>query len=148
MPDSILPEMVLLELIVLELCALPETIPTWMQTGGGSVPNSNPVWTGLQKNSAPDRAAAQAEVQGLGGLAGASVKFGKGTQLFRWLKLVAEVPYTGEEHCQPQPVGGCDYFGIALRASGLDDGGCASSGNFLDAVGKREERVGGGDRSL
>jgi len=36
--DSILPEMVLLELIVLELCALPKTIPTWMQAGGGSVP--------------------------------------------------------------------------------------------------------------
>lgn len=40
--DSILPEMVLLDLIVLELRALPETIPTWMQTGGG-VLNSNPV---------------------------------------------------------------------------------------------------------
>jgi len=35
--DSILPEMVLLDLIVLELRALPETIPNWMQTGGGSV---------------------------------------------------------------------------------------------------------------
>ena len=36
--DSILPEMVLLDLIVLELRAVPETIPTWMQTGGRGVP--------------------------------------------------------------------------------------------------------------
>jgi len=42
--------------------------------------NSNPVQAGLQKNSAPDRAAAQAEVQGLEGLAGACVKFGKGIE--------------------------------------------------------------------
>jgi hypothetical protein len=41
--DSILPEMVLFDLIVLELLVRLETIPTWMQTGGGSVPYSTPV---------------------------------------------------------------------------------------------------------
>jgi hypothetical protein len=40
--DSILPEMVLLDLIVLELRALPETMPTWMQTGERGVPQFYP----------------------------------------------------------------------------------------------------------
>ena len=61
---------------------------------------------------------------------------------------MAEVAHAGEEHREAQAVAGCDYFGIALRAPWLNDGGRAGSGNFFDAVGKRKESVGGGDRSF
>ena len=63
------------------------------------------------------------------------------SQLF----LVAEVAHAGEDHGQAQAVGGFDDFLVALRASGLDDGGGAGFGDFFDAVGKGKEGVGGGD---
>jgi hypothetical protein len=77
MLDSILSELIVLNLIVLEQCALPETIPIGCKSGGVVCLNSNPVRAGLGKNSVPGGAAAQAEVHGPRGLAGASVKFGK-----------------------------------------------------------------------
>ena len=61
---------------------------------------------------------------------------------------MAEVADSGEEHGQAQAVGGGDNFLIALRASGLNDGGGSGFGDFLDAVGEGEEGVGGGDGSL
>src|SRR5260370_22971441 len=62
--------------------------------------------------------------------------------------LMPEMSYTGEKHGQPQPVGGFDDLRIALRPPRLND--CSSSGlcDFFDAIGKREESVGGGYGSL
>ena len=62
--------------------------------------------------------------------------------------LVAEMADSGEEHGEPETVGGGDDFGIALRAAGLDDGGGSGAGDFFDAVGEWEEGVGGGDRAF
>ena len=59
--------------------------------------------------------------------------------------LVAEVANAGEEHGQAEAVGGGDDFGVALRASGLNDGGGSGLGDFFDAIGEGEEGVGGGD---
>ena len=59
-----------------------------------------------------------------------------------------EMPNSGKQHGQPEPVGGGDYFGIALRTAGLNDGGGSGSGNFFHAIGERKERVGGGNRAL
>src|ERR1700676_4290916 len=61
------------------------------------------------------------------------------------ISSVPEVADAGEEHGQSKTVGGADYFGVALRASGLDDGGGSGLGDFFDAVGKRKEGIGGGD---
>src|ERR1700678_1082974 len=58
--------------------------------------------------------------------------------------LVTEVAYSSEEHGQAQAVGGGDYFGVALRASGLNDGGCTRFGDFFHTIGKREKSVGCG----
>src|ERR1700684_3857154 len=63
-------------------------------------------------------------------------------------RLVAKVPYAREQHCQPQAICGGNHFGIALRPPGLNDGGRASLGDLLDAIGKREKSVGRGDCSL
>src|SRR5258708_797139 len=52
--------------------------------------------------------------------------------------------YPGEGHGDTQTVGGCDYFGVADRASRLDDGGGTGLGNGFEAVGKGEEGIGGG----
>jgi hypothetical protein len=62
--------------------------------------------------------------------------------------LVAEVSHPGKEHGEAKAVGGFDDFGVALGASGLDDGGGSSFGDFLYAVGKREKGVGGGNSTL
>ncbi len=49
---------------------------------------------------------------------------------------VAEVADSSEEHGQAEAVGGFDHLGIPLRASGLDDCGGPSFGDFFDPVGK------------
>src|SRR5580658_716370 len=58
---------------------------------------------------------------------------------------VPEMPHAGEEHSEPETVGGGDDFRIALRAAGLNDGGSSGAGDFFDAVGEGKKRVGGGD---
>jgi hypothetical protein len=110
--ELILSDLLLLDLIPLKLRALPETIPIGCKTGGVVSLNSNPVLAGLGKNSASPAAAAEAEVQGLRGLAELIVKFGKATancsfsmvdrkalNLFCCFGLVAEVAHAGEKHC-------------------------------------------------
>ncbi len=46
------------------------------------------------------------------------------------------MPHSGEEHRKSEPIGGSDYFVIALRTSGLDDGGRAGLCDFFHAIGK------------
>src|ERR1700677_1191668 len=62
--------------------------------------------------------------------------------------LVAEVANSSEQHGEAEAIGGRDDFGIALRASGLDDGSGSGLGDFLDSIGEWEKGVGRGDRSL
>ncbi len=81
----------------------------------------------------------------------ASRRGGQARSLIREIQTdvsMAEVADSGEKHGQAEAVGGFDDFGIALRASGLDDGGGSGFGDFFDAVGKGEEGVGGGDGAL
>ena len=58
---------------------------------------------------------------------------------------MSEVPHTGEDHGQAEPVSRFDDFGVALRAAGLDDRSCADSRDLLDSVGKGEKSVRGSD---
>jgi hypothetical protein len=60
--------------------------------------------------------------------------------------LVPEMPYAGENHGHAVAVGRLDYLLVANRASGLNDGGCAGFGDFLDAIREREEGVRGRHR--
>src|SRR3954453_17429962 len=57
------------------------------------------------------------------------------------LSLMAEVPNSGEDHCQPKTVRSFDDFGITNRAAGLDDGSDAVLRSFFDTVREGEERV-------
>ena len=70
---------------------------------------------------------------------------------FLWKKppspSVSEVPPAGEHHRQAVLVGGRDHFGVAHRAARLDDGRRAGGGDRVEAVAKRKERVGRGDRA-
>src|SRR5581483_3918856 len=61
---------------------------------------------------------------------------------------VAEVADAGKNHCQTEAVGRVDDFRMANRAARLDNGRGTSVGDFLNAIGKREESVGCGDGSL
>src|ERR1700751_1775902 len=61
---------------------------------------------------------------------------------------MTEVAKSGKEHGQAEAVGGCDDFGVALRAPGLDDGGGPDFGDFFHAVGEWEEGIGGGNRAF
>ena len=49
---------------------------------------------------------------------------------------------------RPLRVGGLDHFLVAHRAAGLDHGRGAGLGGREQAVGEREERVGGDHRAL
>ena len=57
---------------------------------------------------------------------------------------MAEVADAGKDHGHAKPVGCSDDLGVADRAAGLDDGGCTGIGDGFEAVGEREEGVGGG----
>src|SRR5579863_5580605 len=61
---------------------------------------------------------------------------------------MAEMAYGGEDHGEAEAVGGGGDFVVAHGAAGLDDGGDSVLGGFLDAVGEREEGVGGEYGSL
>jgi hypothetical protein len=63
-------------------------------------------------------------------------------------KSVPEMPNSGENHRQTEPVGGFNDLRIAQRASRLDDGRGPGFRNFFDAVGEGKERVGGGNGAL
>lgn len=59
-------------------------------------------------------------------------------------KLMPEMSNPGENHGHAQAVGGFNHLLIAYRASRLNDGGCPCPGDFLDAIRKGEEGIGGG----
>ncbi len=59
-----------------------------------------------------------------------------------------EVAHVGEDHGQAEIVGGGDDFGVFDGAAGLNDSGGAGFCGVLDAVGEREEGVGGDDAAL
>src|SRR3989442_7228138 len=58
-------------------------------------------------------------------------------------ELMAEVADAGEDHRDLVLRGGRDHFLVAHRAAGLNDRRHARPGRGVDAVAKREERVGG-----
>ena len=58
-----------------------------------------------------------------------------------------EVPRAGEYHGDATIVGGFDHFAVANRAAGLDHRGGAGLDRDQEAVGEREERVGGDHRA-
>ena len=55
--------------------------------------------------------------------------------------LVAEVAAGGEDHRYVVFVAGCDYFVVAARTAGFDDGCDAGLRGFVDTVSEWEERV-------
>ena len=57
---------------------------------------------------------------------------------------MSEMPNSGEDHGHAQPVGGGDDVLVFHRATRLDDGGGAGGCDRLEAIGEREEGVGGG----
>lgn len=61
---------------------------------------------------------------------------------------VSEVPNTRENHCDTQAISGLNDLLVTDRATGLNDRRGAGFGDFLNAVGKREKGVRGGDSSL
>ena len=54
-----------------------------------------------------------------------------------------EMTDAGKNHCQVVFVGGTNRFFVAKRAAWLNNGGDAEFRRFVDAVAKREKRVGG-----
>jgi hypothetical protein len=56
---------------------------------------------------------------------------------------VPEVSHAREKHRQPRLIRGSNYFRVADRAAGLDDGGSAGLDGGEEAVGEGEEGVGG-----
>src|SRR6202158_3971865 len=61
-------------------------------------------------------------------------------------RLVAKVPHAGKHHRQTALVGRGDDFSIAHAAAGLDDRDRAGVRDDIEAVPKREERVGSNHR--
>src|SRR5437870_3377592 len=55
---------------------------------------------------------------------------------------MAKMTYASEHHGQPKPIRRRDDVCIAYGPARLDDRGNAMPGCFLDAVGKRKERIG------
>ena len=55
------------------------------------------------------------------------------------------MPITGEDHGHVGSVGGGDDFLVADGAAGLDAGGGTGVDRGLEAVGEREQAVGGDD---
>ena len=60
---------------------------------------------------------------------------------------MAEVAAAGEDHGHPMLVAGGDGLIVALRPSGLDQGGHTGFGGDVGAVAEGEEGVGGQDRA-
>ena len=63
------------------------------------------------------------------------------------MDLVGEVAGAGEVHGHARGPGGGNDLAVADGATGLDDGAHPGVQQHLEAVGEREEGVGGGDRS-
>ena len=54
-----------------------------------------------------------------------------------------EMPRAGEHHGDAVIVGGLDHLVVAHRATGLNHGGGAGFDRHQEAIGEREEGVGG-----
>src|ERR1700677_2700728 len=63
-------------------------------------------------------------------------------------RLMPKMSHPGEDHRQSEAIGSFDDLLVTHRATRLNDGGGANFGDFLDAVGEREEGVGGCDRAF
>src|SRR5271156_1325074 len=61
---------------------------------------------------------------------------------------VAEVADAGKDHSNTKLVGCLNDLGVTNRAARLNDRRGACLGHGLEAIGEREEGVGGGDRAL
>ena len=61
---------------------------------------------------------------------------------------MAKVPDSGEDHGQAETVGGGDDVIVFHGATGLDDGGCAGSGDSFKSIRERKEGVGCGYGAL
>lgn len=52
-----------------------------------------------------------------------------------------EVAYSREYHRDTQPIRRCDHFRIFDGTTGLDDGGCAISDGFFQAIREGKEGI-------
>ncbi len=52
-----------------------------------------------------------------------------------------EMPDTGEDHGDPEPVGRFDHFSVTYRAAGLNGSGNAVLGRLLQTVRKWKKRI-------
>src|ERR1019366_10348536 len=60
---------------------------------------------------------------------------------------MTKVALAGEHHDDTRGVGGVDHFLVAHRPARLYDGGDTGTGERLESIGEREERVGRGARA-
>ena len=61
---------------------------------------------------------------------------------------MAKVADSGEDHGDVEPIGRFNDCGVAHRPTRLNDGGCPCLSDGLQAIGEREEGIGGSDAAL